>query len=336
MKVIISNDPAALEAALAKYSATATVEAEYGDTVVTGSALTLAHHGSRSARPCPCSLCNFPDFGIEAVGISHVDLDTLGGLLAIMGERPALYMWVNQFWDTAAQVDIQGAHKLPQIGFGDVASDMVEESLNAWWAFSESPAGRVFAPRDGSAVEVDLSEHIRVLKTLLVPVIIEDDDDVYKEDVDWDTPARLQLVEAGRQWAASKDQLDQDSLVRDLGSVLLRTSGQFCNHLYRSAKAVVAFNETQGSVTVSLADPIPGVSCRELVQALWGSEAGGHDGIAGSPRGLVMTMADAEALARATLEAIEPSHGCPWGPFISAEGCAESCEKGLCNGNECR
>lgn len=33
----------------------ATVEAEYGDDVVEGEILTLAHHGSRSNNPAPCT-----------------------------------------------------------------------------------------------------------------------------------------------------------------------------------------------------------------------------------------------------------------------------------------
>jgi len=78
---------------------------------------------------------------------------------------------------------------------------------------------------------------------------------------------------------------------RDVGSILVRiTSGRdFVNHLYVDldgvpARAIVSYNRDSGSVTVSLADPIPGVSCREILQGMWGPEAGGHDGIARSPR----------------------------------------------------
>lgn len=300
MKIFIANNPTELDTALSGYNSTATVEAEYGDTVVPGSVLTLAHHGARSGRPCPCSIGNIPDLGIEAVGISHVDLDALGGILAIMGKKPIKYDWVNHFWSTASQVDVKGVHKLPEIGFGDIAPEMVEESLNAWWAFSESPAGRVFAPRDGSAQEVDLSKHFRTINTLLVPV--PEDSPVA---VDWESPARLELIEAGCEWAASKALLDKESLWEDLESVLLRFSAQFCNHLYRSAKAVVTFNPKYESVTVSLAEPVPGVSCREIVQKLWGPEAGGHDGIAGSPRGQIMCPADAEKAAKAVGNALK-------------------------------
>jgi len=295
MKIYIANNPAALAAALEKHASTATVEAEYGDTVVPGSVLTLAHHGPRSARPCPCSLPNFPELGIEAVGISHVDLDTLGGVLALMGQKPSVPNWVRNFWATAAQVDVKGVHKLPEIGFGVYGPEMTKESLNAWWAFSETDEGRVFAPRDGSAVEVDLSKHIKVLRTLLV----------HDEKDGWVSPARTELVRKGQEWALAKHRLDEESLVDDLGPVLVRSAEQFTNHLYRSARAVVSFNPRSQSVTVSLADPIPGVSCREFVQNFWGPEAGGHDGIAGSPRGTEMTLVDARAAAAILAKILE-------------------------------
>jgi hypothetical protein len=58
--------------------------------------------------------------------------------------------------------------------------------------------------------------------------------------------------------------------------------------------AVVAHNKHVGTITVSLESPIPGVSCRDVVQKLWGELAGGHAGIAGSPRGQVMDEFDVD------------------------------------------
>jgi hypothetical protein len=60
-------------------------------------------------------------------------------------------------------------------------------------------------------------------------------------------------------------------------------------------RVVICHNLALGSITVSLADPIPGFSCRDVVQDLWWPEAGGHDGIAGSPRGREMTRDDLSA-----------------------------------------
>ena len=97
------------------------------------------------------------------------------------------------------------------------------------------------------------------------------------------------LLAAGDEFRAAEDALNAASFKGLEGYVIRRESAEFTNHLYvtpagRISAAVVAVNEAQGSVTVSLADPVSGVSCRDVVQGLWGPTAGGHAGIAGSPR----------------------------------------------------
>lgn len=57
---------------------------------------------------------------------------------------------------------------------------------------------------------------------------------------------------------------------------ILIANGDLC-------KAVVGFNPEKGRVTLSFADPIEGVSCREIMQEVFGPGAGGRDNIAGSP-----------------------------------------------------
>lgn len=311
MKIIISNNPTSLEAELAKYASTATVEAEFGQTAVVGNVLTLAHHEERAGRPCPCGLPNFPDLGIEAVGISHVDLDTLGGVMAVMGQKPDRHDWVREFWAAAALVDVNGVHKLRPEWYGPTAPDMVRDSLNAWWAFSESEAGRVYPPQDGSAVEVDLSEHFKVLQTLLAPEIDRclDGIDEWEHEVycgcshwgtnleTWESPEREALIEAGRTWAAGKAALEESSYVGQAGCVVVRSATDFTNHLYNhdgeDFLAVVGFNEARRSITISLADPVEGVHCGEFCRSLWGPEAGGHAGIGGSPHHVLYGIDDA-------------------------------------------
>ena len=311
VKIFISSSAENLRNKLAEFVSTATVEAEYGDNIVTGSVLTLAHHGERSARPCPCSLPNFPELGIEAVGISHVDLDTIGGILSILGIKPEPFDWVRDFWKVAAGVDVAGVHKISKINNGYHATRVLG-TLNAWFAFSES--NRVFAPRDGSVEELDLTPFVETILHLLYGEFVEEEDgsgrftlEVIDEngDVDWlrgelrDFPEKAKLVEAGRIWAAAKETLEKESWVDSLrlshGDVTFREAECFVNHLYadKDIAIVVGYNTKNGTVTISIADPHPGFNCREIVQGLWGAEAGGHAGIAGSPRGQVMTYADA-------------------------------------------
>jgi hypothetical protein len=105
-----------------------TVEAEYGAVVIEGSVFTAAHHqpvGSPYAgdhlvaggRPAPCNDAQIPTLDPSAgewtVGISHLDLDTIGGVLRALPEFADLFGSENGgFWNLAAFVDTNGAHKV--------------------------------------------------------------------------------------------------------------------------------------------------------------------------------------------------------------------------------
>ena len=53
--VLLSKDPYTLKINLSKYQRTATVEAEYGDIVIEGTVITLAHHVRKyKHNPPPC------------------------------------------------------------------------------------------------------------------------------------------------------------------------------------------------------------------------------------------------------------------------------------------
>jgi hypothetical protein len=262
MKVFIANNPQALE----NLNPSHTVEAEYGDTVVEGTVLTLAHHGPRSNNPAPC-IAEVPvlEDADAVIGCSHLDLDTIGGVAAILGRKPEN----DTFWAAAAQVDVSGPHRVDEILMELNAGDSVKYQLHAYWAWAE--AHKVFPPRDGSALDVteQVFESISVLERILA--------------------GDPELLRAGKAWFDAKEALAEASFDCTYGSVLVRKSDQFVNHLYnhggRTYRAVVALNTKFNSVTISLESPVEGVSCCEVVQALWGPEAGGHAGIAGSPRG---------------------------------------------------
>jgi len=284
--------------------------------------------------------CHSGPRALDAIGISHFDLDTLGGVMRVLGEKP----WSGRetlFWQIAAEVDTRGVHKLSEIKaefaarnhfkdhgiMQDSADYLFEgewddaiESLNAFWAWSES--NRLFPPKDGE-VE-DVTEFFRRACDALTGILSGDAES---------------LLAAGKEWAESKAMLNQESLITvygdwDSGTVALRRSKQFVNHLYElpgggreTYKAVVGFNPERKAITVSLADPIEGLPMAQFVQALWPDclaidpeskkpltdkvfphpgdallvfpdadiqfLAGGRDVIAGSPRGREMTMYEA-------------------------------------------
>ena len=282
--VIISSDPKSLATSL-EGKRSATVEAEYGSVCVEGSLATLAHHGPRSGNPAPClaeyagpalAVCQ----SLEVIGVSHVDLDTLGGIMALNGIKPKM----DSFWALAAFVDVNGPHRLGESG----ATDDDLSRLYAFWAWSQSH--RVFPPRDGSAQ--DITSQVQEACEAITAILADD-------------PA---LLSAGQTFKDAEDALNASSFRKILGAVALRNADGFCNHLYcapdgTACDAVVAYNRKFRSVTVSFATPRSQDDACSFVQGLWGSLAGGHKGIAGSPRGKKMTMRDAriaaEQLARA-------------------------------------
>ena len=338
-KFLASSDPAALAAT----NPHITIEAEYGDAVVKGSALTMAHHGPRAGGKCPAAYSpaevsrsfigavydehgdeyqvdNTPHDG-PVVGLSHFDLDTLGGCLAVLGAapgpNPGFKPGSASFWRLAEHVDVNGPHRVSE------SPDATPENLavlHAFWAWSAKNRG----PRVGPEV-VDMTGHVlaagEVLRDLFPATsptdFPEDDPQAVAAEEQW--ARRAALLAAGREFMAAEAQLRASSFVRQRGSVVLRRAPAFVNHLYPASPgaAVIAFNETTGAVTVSFADGAASpVSAVEVVQSLWGPLAGGHRGIAGSPRGQAMTFADAEK----AFELVAGPEGCDYhGKWAEAE-----------------
>lgn len=284
------------------------VEAEYGDKVCEGSLLTLAHHGDRAGNPAPClfegtvprpeaPVAGFegPEGSVEAVAevqeevilVSHLDLDTLGGVLAIQGRKPAAVF----FWEAAAHVDVHGPHTLaptcPELPL-----------LRAYWRWAET------LPRFRGDLIVDVSEIVDVAHKALKVVL---DEDEYDHEV---------YLQAGAEWAEKEDRLNAATFAGTCRRVLLRRCQPdrpaFVNHLYRTPRAygsrlydVVASLGADGAITLSFAKPLPGVSCETILQMVFGPEAGGRETIGGSPRGQKMTWADLERLVNAVNQALE-------------------------------
>lgn len=242
----------------------------------------------------------------------------------------------NSFWALAARVDVRGPHRAAEIAANLPQGAAALRALRAWWAWSRSPEG---LPRiDGRGGAVDVTEAIERARSALWKIlgyVVNSPDEGLLEAGD-----RFAAEEYELDRQSFVDWRGHFGGCYPSSAVILRRSAQFVNHLYTGpwvvvycdgcgspstvhssveccgsrggtpgnttrevAGGVVALNTDTGAVTISLESPVPGVSCRAIVQSLWGPDAGGHDGIAGSPRGQVMTWADAvqaaDALARA-------------------------------------
>lgn len=247
-----------------------TIEAEYGDFCVEGKELTLAHHGSRSDNPAPCNT-DAPEFDGGRILISHIDLDTVGGILQVAGEKPE----DQAFWAAAEKMDVEGTHHIHEL------EPEVQDQLNAFYAWNAQ------------------QERTRYEEPTEVSSVVEQNKDILVKLIDRDHPEHEQLIEQGREQERdiTKQVEDRCTFENDFVRGFF-TDGPFCAANYYSPEqdkiipSTVTYNTKFDSITVAFADGGKEFSAREIVQEMWGPEAGGRDGIAGSPRGQQMSEYD--------------------------------------------
>jgi hypothetical protein len=264
-----------------KIKTDATVEAEYGDTVIEGNLVTLAHHsGEWADNPAPCNNYDVPRLPSgSTILVSHIDLDTLGGIAALWDlsfaagkKEDGVMKPFAYFWEAAEFIDLHGPHYLSQIRF----TSNLAKYFNAYWAWSYAQ-GR--APRYTKITDVtDLVK----LHLEAVCRILNDDEE---------------LLAAGEKWAKETTEKVEACLLEENPNYrLFATSDVFCSAGYYSPKfnqvipVTISINTKIGTITIACTDG--SINCRDIVQSIWGLEAGGHAGIAGSPRGQKMKLAD--------------------------------------------
>lgn len=261
--------------------AAATVEAEYGENVVLGKKVTLAHHVEEyKDQPPPCLFKGGKLKSGDTILVSHLDLDAIGGCLALMGVRPE----DDEFWEAAAFIDIKGPHHLRRL------SERQQKMLNAYWAWNS-------IQRQINYTEVtDVTKEVLKSWYAINNIIAE-------------VP---QYIKAGVNWSEGLERAVEQRKVYESDKVRgFITKGLFCSSSYYSPSlkndvaATVSMNPRYKSIIVSFADAGEKISAKNFVQNLWGDEAGGRDGIAGSPRGWKISEEELEKEFYRTIEVIE-------------------------------
>jgi hypothetical protein len=242
----------------------ATVEAEYGDKCINGKLYTLAHHGSRSANPAPCNTSAVNPIKNGTIIISHIDLDTIGGCLALMGLKPNN----KPFWQAVEYIDVNGAHHIQDL------SQENQDKLNAIYAWNASQN-----KKERALGIINVTEDILLYKSILDIVLNKDH------------PQNIQLIKQGKEWAKNRTKEVEDRLLFENEHIrVFQTDDVFCSASYYSPKynqvkdCTITLNTHFNAVTLAFEDGGKKFNAQEIVQQLWGNEAGGRAGIAGSPR----------------------------------------------------
>lgn len=266
----------------------ATVEAEYGDECLEGTMATLAHHGPRANNPAPCNTSDVPKLPpFATVVVSHIDLDTLGGIYALQGRKPE----DDRFWEAAEMIDVKGVHHIHEL------DKDIQDKLNAYYAYNYNHAGERY------------SETVDVTKQ------VEDAYGVINDILDIDAPEHDMLIADGKEWAQAREAAVEAQLIyEDKNMRVFDSNGVFCAASYYSPKqdalipATVTYNEKTKTVTLGFEDGGKQYNAMEIVRSVWGPEAGGREGIAGSPRGAEMTKDDLYAMVE-RLKEVQASAG---------------------------
>lgn len=269
-------------------NAEATVEAEYGDECLEGTMVTLAHHGPRANNPAPCNTSDVPKLPpFATVVVSHIDLDTLGGIYALQGRKPE----DDRFWEAAEMIDVKGVHHIHEL------DKDIQDKLNAYYAYNYNHAGERY------------SETVDVTKQ------VEDAYGVINDILDIDAPEHDMLIADGKEWAQAREAAVEAQLIyEDKNMRVFDSNGVFCAASYYSPKqdalipATVTYNEKAKTITLGFEDGGKQYNAMEIVRSVWGPEAGGREGIAGSPRGIEMTKDDLHALVE-RLKEVQASAG---------------------------
>tara|TARA_Y100001973_G_C5189400_1_gene329929 strand:- start:55 stop:1092 length:1038 start_codon:yes stop_codon:yes gene_type:complete len=289
-----------------KYSPEYTIECEYGAVVVEGTVFTGAHHQSigKYARDINPSPCNNPAIPIAEDNstflVSHLDLDTIGGIMRALKEYSSVFNDNQSFWSFAEYIDLNGSHKIDYYpDFKGMDDEEISRLKNFLYSF--------YGWRKNNKMDLESNDDISIITgffrkaaTAIHNILAED-------------PYHL---EYGKDLVFSNTKLNKESYwftkeiprekENDPFRVFFRKSSSPTHYLYSHprdstrADAIVSWNESSGSITLSYFDSEPTAEiagpASDVMKTIWGSEAGGHPGCAGTPRGLYCEAGDIEKI----------------------------------------
>lgn len=271
-----------------------TIEAVYGSEVVEGRLGTLDHHaeGYRD-NPAPCN-ADIEPLKSGTILVSHMDVDCMGGIMAAIGIKPEN----PSLWQTAERIDLTGPSNLadePQMN-----QDEMRALYIALRPIQEEMRQLVAADKDKTGPKYyDITQSVKKLAK------------EFSKIADRENPEREPLLEEGRRREAERIKNVESKCVYDDGVTrgFKTEPGIGCNNAYappgreEPAIACVSYDST-GTLIISfnskinmtgdsqLRNPDCKLNARNIIKSVYGkdfgedNQAGGHPGIAGSPRGI--------------------------------------------------
>lgn len=202
-----------------------------------------------------------------------------------------------EFWEGAEYIDVKGPHHIQEL------SKDVQDKLNAYYAWNAvQPKSQI-----NSGVVSDVTEkvlqHGKALDSILDERAVNHDE----------------MIQAGKKWREQITEQVESRLVSESRYArCFVTDGVFCSSGYYSPSqqmslpATVVLNTKDNNILVSFYDSEK-FNAKDFVQTLWGPDAGGKAGIAGSPRGWNLSsenlMKEFERASEAANQLIQQEYG---------------------------
>ena len=184
-----------------------------------------------------------------------------------------------EFWQAAGYIDVNGPHHVHELDSRE------QDKLNAIWAWNadQPRASRITEP-------TDVTEKIHEWKNAI-------ENAIYYE---------TEMIQRGEEWSKEVTKKVESCLYEENKNTRsFVTQDVFCSSSYYSPNEnrvfpnTVVFNEKFKAITVANSDG--SLNAKEFMQSMYGPDAGGHPGIAGTPRGKEMTIED----FKNTIQAVE-------------------------------
>ncbi len=282
-----------------------TIEAEYGELTIKGSQMTLAHHGANKDNLAPClNKVTINDLRLSydnlVIGVSHIDADTLLGINSVYDffteeikmhaqyhytVRTTKFTVSDDFCKLVEFVDLSGPHVITKSEYYTMEA---HQQLASYWSWSQ--ANRCPRPIDVDCIDVTCYA-LEALAKLVVTFDMDEGRKFIQAENELEEKSFVQLLEC----ITPNSDHDKDTL-----DIIVRKDDNFVNHLYlhdaEVNACVIGYNTKTKSITLSRSDDTISIDCCKVMQLAFGEKAGGHQGIAGTPRDMEFTEQDIDKI----------------------------------------
>ena len=270
-KVILCPNTKSIEETMQERKPEATVKVKSMGKTMQGTEITLGSTERGTVPPACRAVVKSLEKG--TILISSLDLDTIGGVLAITGDKPK----DTEFWKAIAYLDINGTHNLYKL------SQDVQDKVNvllAWQAFQP---------------------HMKYDKPTNVTSIIAQGANILKATLDERHPKHDAVIQKGKEWAKINTQAIESQLVDETPTLrTFITNGIPCANAFYSptqnqvVSATLTLDKETNRITIATLDGNSTFSARDIAKQLWGSRVDGDEILAMSPCNEEMTEEDLE------------------------------------------